>query len=225
MGINVINLSKKIKSQYILKNISFHVQDREILGIIGNNGAGKSTLLKILATLSNFEGQINIDDKQLNTNSIQLKKEIGFHIETTPFYPYLTGYEFLSIVLKYKQIPKDTTFLDKKWPLNMNEHKHKKIKTYSQGMIQKLGILAATIGNYKIVLLDEPHNSLDPSSILELRSYIQKIRENGSIVIISSHSLDEISKLCDTVLMLNNGEIKEIISNEEGVDLELRLYN
>lgn len=99
-------VNKKIKNQQILKNISFSVEQGEILGLIGNNGAGKSTLLKVLATLGSYEGMILIGDKVVHPNSMNLKKDIGFFIEYCPLYDYMTGYEYLTIVLKYKGLKK-----------------------------------------------------------------------------------------------------------------------
>lgn len=97
----------------------------------------------------------------------------------------------------------------------MDEHKYKKIKKYSQGMKQKLGILTATLTNFKVILLDEPHNSLDPASMIELRNYILALKEQGSTIILSSHSLSEISLICDSVIILDNGEVKTILSDSK----------
>ena len=146
---------------------------------------------------------------------MNLKKDIGFHIENTPVYEFLTGYEYISIIAKYKGVKKEDTFLDSIWPLGMDDYKSNKIKTYSQGMKQKLGILSSTLTNYKLILLDEPHNSLDPTSIIELRNYILGLRDKGSTIVLSSHSVSEVIRLCDYVLILENGKVKDIIRKDK----------
>ncbi|WP_391204500.1 ABC transporter ATP-binding protein [Psychrobacillus sp. L4] len=205
------NVSYSVKKNKILDSISLTVNEGEILGIVGENGAGKSTLLKILAGIIKPQsGDIKYYDKNL-----------GFLIEDPSLYPYKTGKNHLEYIMKinkwtdYEEYNEITTLLETTEILN------KKIKKYSLGMKQKVGILTAVIGNKSLIILDEPTNSLDYNSIPQLRELLYYLKRKGKAIIITSHILTEIERICDRVIILTNGAISDDIRiKDSNQDLE-----
>lgn len=206
------NIRKKVKGKTILKNVNFSMKKGEIVGLIGENGAGKTTLMKILLGLTNYQnGVMKVEGKEFsNVNQSSIK--IGALIEHPGIYPFLTGYENLKLFFEGKKYEEINDIVN---DLAMSEFVHKKAKTYSLGMKQKLGIAFSLLNNPQIVFLDEPMNGLDPQAIRDVRNAIFKFASKGSTFLISSHILSELEKLTHTLLILNDGQIISKTSVEE----------
>lgn len=196
--LEVKNVSKKAKDFQILRNVSFSLKKGEIVGLIGPNGAGKTSIMKILTGLTRkYQGTIAFHDVQ----------NVGCMIETPNFYPYWSGKQNLEYFAKLNGVGKERVEELLKL-LGLYEAKEKKVRTYSLGMRQRLGIAQALLTQPNILILDEPTNGLDPEGIYEIREYIRKIaRENQITVLISSHLLSELEKLCDRAILIKKGEI------------------
>ncbi|MCM1370519.1 MAG: ABC transporter ATP-binding protein [Clostridium sp.] len=223
--LEVNNLTKVIKKKIILNNLSFCINEGEIVGIVGPNGAGKSTLIKTMLGLYSITlGDIKICGKSIRYEHNEAIKNIGCIIENPDMYMDLSGSKNLKIYSLIKNVD-DKEYKDelvKK--LKLKNRIDDKIKTYSLGMRQRLGIIQALINKPKILILDEPTNGLDPIGIRELRELILELKESGMTIIISSHILSEIEKICDKFIMLNDGNLLcEITKNElenENISLE-----
>lgn len=209
ISFNKVSYSKK--KNEILKSINFTIKEGEILGLVGENGAGKSTLLKILAGML----------KPSEGNLIFFDTNIGFLIEEPNLYPYKTGRDHLEYIMKINNCFNKVELNNLANLLDIEDILDKKIKKYSLGMKQKLGIISAAIGNQSLIILDEPTNSLDYNTIPKLRNLIAYLNSQGKTIIITSHILTEIEKICDRVLIIKNGELMDDfkVQNKHG-DLE-----
>lgn len=196
------NISKEYKDYKALDNVSFSLNKGEIVGLIGPNGAGKTTLMRIIVGLTKqYDGEINLID---NTS-------IGCVIETPSFYPYMTGYENLKYLAELNDVSAEKV-METIELLGLKEALNKKVKGYSLGMRQRLGIAAALLREPKLLILDEPTNGLDPTGIHELRSYIKDIAvKKGITVLISSHILSELEKICDKAIIIKHGKIIDLL--------------
>lgn len=211
--LEVKNVSKKAKDFQILRNVSFSLKKGEIVGLIGPNGAGKTSIMKILTGLTRkYQGTIAFHDVQ----------NVGCMIETPNFYPYWSGKQNLEYFAKLNGVGKERVEELLKL-LGLYEAKEKKVRTYSLGMRQRLGIAQALLTQPNILILDEPTNGLDPEGIYEIREYIRKIaRENQITVLISSHLLSELEKLCDRAILIKKGEIvKNIVLMQDAKNNEI----
>ncbi|QTE69796.1 ABC transporter ATP-binding protein [Aristaeella hokkaidonensis] len=214
-GICVTDLYKKYGNNTVLNNINMTLMPGEIVGLVGTNGAGKSTLLSILCGLKrNYTGNVEIDG--VNIRSMRRKKNIGCLIENPGLYPALTGMENI----KYFTSFTDTVTTDEikalVGALELGDFINKKVKKYSLGMKQRLGIAIALLGSPKYLLLDEPMRGVDPEVIPALRKYlVSRAREAGTGIMISSHILGEIESMCDRVIVLQAGRIIESIDLKE----------
>ena len=211
--LEVKNVSKKAKDFQILRNVSFSLKKGEIVGLIGPNGAGKTSIMKILTGLTRkYQGTIAFHDVQ----------NVGCMIETPNFYPYWSGKQNLEYFAKLNGVGKERVEELLKL-LGLYEAKEKKVRTYSLGMRQRLGIAQALLTQPNILILDEPTNGLDPEGIYEIREYIRKIaRENQITVLISSHLLSELEKLCDRAILIKKGEIvKNIVLMQNAKNNEI----
>ncbi len=191
-------ISRKVKDFQILNDVSFELKRGEIVGLIGPNGAGKTSIMKVLVGLTkNYTGELDMS----------AIKDIGSMIETPSFYSYNTGYENLMYFAKLNGVGSKRVeeLLEL---LGLTEAANKKVKAYSLGMRQRLGIAQALLKDPDVLVLDEPTNGLDPEGIYEVREYIRKIAsENNITVLISSHLLGELEKMCDRAIIINKGKI------------------
>lgn len=208
--ISVNNLSKKYSSsqEYALKNVSFHLDDGEMIGLIGQNGAGKSTLLKAICKfITPTEGQILFDGIDIVKNANSLK-DVGILLEPV-FYPQLTAYENLAFYLDIHGKSEAKVEIDEVLEMvGLLANRNQKPKDFSFGMKQRLGLAQALLGDPKILFLDEPFVGLDPNGVKELIAILkQRVHEKKMQAIISSHQLFELNTICERVLVLQKGEL------------------
>ena len=210
------NLTKKYKQFTALDNASITINKGDIYGLIGRNGAGKTTLMKVVTTLTNKTSGnfylFNKDDKDLT----ETKKRIGCLIENPAFFESLTAYQNLKYYAIQKGIA-DLKQIDKVLELvKLTDSKKKKVKTFSLGMKQRLGIALALLDNPDFVILDEPINGLDPIGISELRDVLKRLNEENNItMLISSHILSELYVLANRFCFIEKGKVIKELTKEE----------
>lgn len=206
--VETIGLSKEFKRFKAVDNINLKIEEGKIYGFLGPNGAGKSTTLKMLLGLVKpTKGQVKILDMDISKNREDILSKIGALIESPSYYGHLTAYENLEILRRVLKLEKNSIEEVLK-TVKLWEVRNKKVKEFSLGMKQRLGIAEALIGNPKLLILDEPTNGLDPAGILEVRDLIKSFsKEKGITVIISSHILSEIELIADNVGVINKGRL------------------
>lgn len=215
--IKVSNLSKHYGEIKAVDDISFSVNDGEIYGFLGQNGAGKSTTIRMLLTLIEpTNGKIEIFGLDLLRHRKEILKEVGAIIEKPDLYKYLTALENLSIFARLSGMRATRTqLLDQLEMVGLKNRVHSKIKTYSQGMKQRLGIAVALIHNPRLIILDEPTNGLDPQGIADMRNLILQLsKTHGKTIFVSSHLLTEIEMIADRMLILDKG--KKVVEGAVG---------
>lgn len=203
--LTIQNLHKRYGRIQALKDISFEIQKGRVYGILGPNGSGKSTTLGIVLNVVNkTSGQYSWFGGKVQTH--EALKKVGAIIERPNFYPYMTAEENLKLVCKIKSI--DYSKINEKLELvGLNERKSSKFNTFSLGMKQRLAIASALLNDPEILILDEPTNGLDPQGIHQIRDIIKKIASQGTTILLASHLLDEVEKVCSHVVVLRKGEI------------------
>lgn len=197
------NLDKKYGKVHAVNNLSFDIKKGNVYGILGPNGSGKSTTLGIILNVVNkTSGEFNWFNGTLSTH--QALKKVGAIIERPNFYPYMTATQNLALICKIKGIATDK--IDEKLTtVNLFERRNSKFKTFSLGMKQRLAIASALLNDPEILILDEPTNGLDPQGIHEIREIITSIAKKGTTILLASHLLDEVEKVCSHVVIIRNG--------------------
>lgn len=197
------NLDKKFGKIHAVNNLSFDIKKGNVYGILGPNGSGKSTTLGIILNVVNkSSGSFSWFDGSITTHDAL--KKVGAIIERPNFYPYMSAIENLKLVSKIKEISYDK--IDEKLKeVNLYERRNSKFKTFSLGMKQRLAIASALLNDPEILILDEPTNGLDPQGIHEIRSIINDIASKGTTILLASHLLDEVEKVCSHVVVIRNG--------------------
>ncbi len=206
--VKVERLTKRIGSKTLVENISFEVKKGEVVGLLGPNGAGKTTLMRMMVGMIRMtEGEVWIDGQSVKQQFESTASKIGAVIETPEFYPFLSGYENLTYFGRMNGNVTEERIDEVVKLLGMGQVIDRKVKAYSLGMRQRLGIAQALIHDPDVLILDEPTNGLDPSGIHEMRMYIKKIaHEQGKAVLVSSHLLSEVELMCDRVIIIQHGE-------------------
>ena len=221
--LEVTGLKKKLGKREIIKGINLSVKEGEIFGFLGPNGAGKTTTIRmIVGLIAPNEGEIKICGKDLQKNKEEALKNVGAVVENPELYKYLSGRENLMQIARIRKVSKDE--VDSLIELvGLKDRIDDKVKKYSLGMKQRLGLAAALIGEPKLLILDEPTNGLDPSGIIDFREVVKKAaKERNMAVFISSHILSEVQNLCDRVAFTNGGVIKSIEDiHDNTMDTEL----
>jgi ABC-2 type transport system ATP-binding protein len=197
------NLDKKYGVVHAVNNLSFDIQKGNVYGILGPNGSGKSTTLGIILNVVNrTSGEFSWFNGKLSTH--EALKKVGAIIERPNFYPYMTATQNLALICKIKGI--STEKIDEKLAtVNLFERRHSKFRTFSLGMKQRLAIASALLNDPEILILDEPTNGLDPQGIHEIREIIKQIAANGTTILLASHLLDEVEKVCSHVVVIRKG--------------------
>ena len=220
--LEINKLSKKYKDVLALDRLNLKVERGTVFGLLGPNGSGKTTTLGILlGVLRQSSGSYSWFE---NGDATGNRLRIGALLETPNFYPYLTAIQNLKIVAKIKKIDNPIDRIESVLKIvNLYNRRNSNFKTYSLGMKQRLAIAGALLNDPEVLVLDEPTNGLDPQGIAEIRELIIKIAKEGKTIIIASHILDEIEKVCTHVAILKFGDlirqgtIKEIIGGENFV--------
>ena len=204
--LKISNLNKIFnKHLHAVKNVSFEIKKGNVYGILGPNGSGKSTTLGIVLNVVNkTSGDFEWFGGKSNTHDAL--KKVGAIIERPNFYPYMTAKENLELVCKIKGTP--LSKVDEKLELvGLLERKNDKFRTYSLGMKQRLAIASALLNDPEVLILDEPTNGLDPQGIRQIRDIIRIIASQGTTILLASHLLDEVEKVCSHVVVLRKGEM------------------
>lgn len=202
--LTINNLTKKFGYLTAVKNLSFTINKGNVYGILGPNGSGKSTTLGIVLNVVNkTSGSFHWFDG--NTSTHNALKKVGAIIERPNFYPYMTAYQNLKLVCKIKEV--DENKINEKLELvELIDRKDSKFSTFSLGMKQRLAIASALLNDPEILILDEPTNGLDPKGIHQIREIIKGIASAGTTILLASHLLDEVEKVCTHVVVLRKGE-------------------
>ena len=215
--IEVNNLTKKFKDFVAVDDLSFKVYEGDVYGFLGQNGAGKSTTIRMLLTLIKpTSGAISIFGKDLFSNRETILKQTGAIIEKPDLYNYLTAYENVNFLAKLsgKAVSKNevSKFLTM---VGLSDRVNSKVKTFSQGMKQRLGIAVALVHDPSLIILDEPTNGLDPQGIAETRELIKNLsHQHGKTVLVSSHLLSEIELMANRIIIIDKGK-KIVEGNSE----------
>lgn len=205
--IKISKLSKSFGKTQILRSISLEVKKGEVLGFLGPNGAGKTTTLKtIVGLVKPTSGKIKIDN--IDSTDIKSHSSVGYMPEDPYFYEYLNAEEFLRFIADLQQIPKAEFDSDKLLKtVGILKVKKQRIREYSKGMRQRLGIAQALVGDPNILLLDEPLDGLDPIGRQEVKEILLDLKKRRKTILISSHILADIEELCDRVVIIDQGKI------------------
>ncbi|KYD02666.1 hypothetical protein B4102_0261 [Heyndrickxia sporothermodurans] len=208
-ALQVKDLRKTIGKKEIIKGLNFDVFQGEVFGFLGPNGAGKTTTIRMLVGLIKpTSGAIYIAGKNVETEFKEAMKNLGCIVENPELYPYLSGWENLEYFSRMDPSISNERLYHVTELVGLTNRIHDRVKTYSLGMRQRLGIAQALLGNPHLLILDEPTNGLDPAGIREMREFIRYLAtEEGLSVLVSSHLLSEIQLLCDRVAIITNGEI------------------
>ena len=214
-------VSKVISSKVIIDNLNLEIVPGQVFGFLGPNGAGKTTTIRMMVGLISItQGDIVICGHSIKNNFEAAIANVGAIVENPEMYKYLSGYQNLRHFARMmpgvtKQRIQDVIAL-----VGLDNRIHDKVKTYSLGMRQRLGVAQAILHNPKLLILDEPTNGLDPQGIRELRDYLRHLcRIEGTTVFVSSHLLSEMELMCDRVAIIQNGRLIDVrqLKNEEGV--------
>lgn len=207
--IRVNNLSKQFKEITAVDDLSFTVHEGDVYGFLGQNGAGKSTTIRMLLTLIKpTAGSICMFGEDLLTHRTGILKQVGAVIEKPDLYKYLSAYDNLALFAKMSGInPSRSLLLNQLKAVGLEDRAFSKVKTFSQGMKQRLGIAVALVHDPKLILLDEPTNGLDPQGIADMRNLILSLsREMGKTILVSSHLLGEIELIATRMLIIHKGK-------------------
>ncbi len=203
--LTISNLTKHYGSLKAVSDLSFEIKKGSVYGILGPNGSGKSTTLGIVLNVVNkTSGSFSWFSGALDTH--QALKKVGAIIERPNFYPYMTAQENLELVCKIKDIPYEKV-TEKLETVGLLDRKDSKFKTFSLGMKQRLAIASAILNDPEILILDEPTNGLDPQGIRQIRDIIKQIAAQGTTILLASHLLDEVEKVCSHVVVLQKGKM------------------
>ncbi len=223
--LEIKNLSKEYGKLKAVDGLSFQIQKGKVYGLLGPNGSGKSTTLgMILGVVNKTSGEVEWFENRLNQQ--QGLKKTGAIIERPNFYPYLSARQNLELVCKIKEInPKN---IDEKLELvQLGDRKDELFKNFSLGMKQRLAIASSLLNDPELLILDEPTNGLDPKGIREIRDIIHQISQEGKTIILASHLLDEVEKVCDHVIVLEKGKkifegnVHELVNHKSWLEIEV----
>ena len=226
--LDVANVTKKYGTRVAVDNVSFQIFEGEIFGLIGPNGAGKTTIIKMITGLATpTTGTVFICGNNIRTNFEKAIANVGGIIENPELYTYMSGMDNLKYFASlYPNITMDR-IKEVVTLVGMEDRIYDKVRTYSLGMKQRVGIAQALLHNPKLLILDEPTNGLDPNGIKDMREFLKKLASREKIsILISSHILAEMEQLCDTVGIIDGGKIVEVKTVEQlkkGADMAQKL--
>ncbi|MBO8172116.1 MAG: ABC transporter ATP-binding protein [Bacillaceae bacterium] len=218
--LSVRDLTKKIGKKTLVEDLSFDVYQGEVFGFLGPNGAGKTTTIRMLVGLIRpTGGTISIGGYDVRSSFREAMREIGSIVENPELYSFMTGWENLKQFSRMLGDVPEERIHELVRLVNLEKRIHDRVKTYSLGMKQRLGIAQALLGKPRLLILDEPTNGLDPAGIREMREFIRNLVEQENIsVFISSHLLSEVQMLCDRVAIIQHGKMITVSTIEELVN-------
>ncbi|HEO8422049.1 Putative ABC transporter, ATP-binding protein [Mycobacteroides abscessus subsp. abscessus] len=221
-ALEVKNLTKRIKGRNIVDDVSFSVEKGEIFGLLGPNGAGKTTIIRMIVSLINrTNGNVIIDNYNLDNNFSEAMSSLGAIVENPEFYKYMSGYKNLKHYARMaKESISEERFNEVINLVGLENAIHQKVKTYSLGMRQRLGVAQALLHKPAILILDEPTNGLDPQGIREFRDYLHLLASQGISVLVSSHLLSEMQLMCHRFAIIEKGKLIHISKMDETVSEE-----
>ena len=221
-ALEVQSLTKKVKNKLIVDDVSFGVEKGEIFGLLGPNGAGKTTIIRMIVSLiGRTNGKVLVNGMDLDTHFKQAMGEMGAIVENPEFYKYMSGYKNLKQYAAMAGRPISPERIQAVIKLvKLEDAIHNKVKTYSLGMRQRLGVAQALLHSPSLLILDEPTNGLDPQGIREFRDYLRQLADNGMSVIVSSHLLSEMELMCDRYAIIEKGKLIHVASMNESSDEE-----
>lgn len=215
--IKVENVTKKYGGHVAVNNISFTVNDGEIVGFLGPNGAGKTTTMNMITGfIETSDGNIEINGFDVSKKAKKAKREIGYMPETTPLYSDLTPKEFIKYMAELKGVSSKTRREEVQRILkevNLEDVQNKLIRNLSRGYKQRVSLAGALVGNPKVLILDEPTVGLDPKQVIQIRNLIKSLGKDHTIIL-SSHILSEVSQICEKVIIINKGNLVAIDTPE-----------
>lgn len=204
------NLCKSFGKKQILKDVSFEIDEGDILAFIGPNGSGKTTTIKLILGLQKIDrGKVSINGFDVEKDFVKAIEKVGAIVENPDTYMYLTGWQNLKIIANLYKDVSDKEIMDIVKLVGLEKRINDKVSKYSLGMRQRLGIARALINKPNVLILDEPTNGLDPEGIKDLRNLLKKLAKEGMGILISSHNLAELESFCNKVLIIDNGKIIE----------------
>ncbi|MBD3859932.1 ABC transporter ATP-binding protein [Bacillus sp. 28A-2] len=208
--LKVEKVNKQIGRQMILQDISLEIGQGEIVGLLGPNGSGKTTLIRLIVGLMRKNsGRIMINGYSQDHDLIKAMASVGAIIENPEFYSYLTGFENLELFAAMHDGVSEDRIHEVVKRVRLEHAIHQKVKTYSLGMKQRLGIAQAILHQPTLLILDEPTNGLDPAGMKEFREHLQTlVQEEGTSVLFATHLLHEVEELCDRMIIIQKGRIK-----------------
>lgn len=200
---------KRIKDTWIFQNISVNFESGKIYGLIGRNGSGKTMLLKSICGLTTLtDGQITVNGKVLGKD-VDIPESIGVIIEVPGFLPNLSGFANLKYLAKLRNKIDDEKIRQAILAVGLQPENRKHVSKYSLGMRQRLGLAQAIMEDPDILLLDEPMNGLDNQGVEDAKKLLKTLRAQGKTIVIASHHNEDISELCDTVYLMDSGQLKK----------------
>ncbi|MEH7514212.1 ABC transporter ATP-binding protein [Gottfriedia acidiceleris] len=225
--VQIKNLSKVIKGKKIVSDLSFDIFEGEVFGFLGPNGAGKTTTIRMMVGLMNIsEGDVVINGHSIKSNFEDAIKNVGAIVENPELYKFLSGYDNL---LQYARMDKNVSKekIDEVVELvGLTGAIRQKVKTYSLGMRQRLGLAQCLLHDPKVLILDEPTNGLDPAGIREMRDHLQLLtKKKGMAIIVSSHLLAEMEMMCDRIGIIQQGKLVDVQTVTELTTEDVQTYS
>ncbi len=209
MEIKLENVSKRFKNENVLNGISYSFESGKIYSIVGRNGSGKSVLLKIIAGLYlQDKGNVLFDNKNYNMIN-EIPDNLGIVIEQPSFINDLTGLENLKLLASIRNIATERDIVESLEIVNLKDDMNKKYSKYSLGMRQKLSIAQAIMEQQKVILLDEPFNGIDRQSVVAIKEYLKRVKNEDKLIIITTHIMDDVVDLSDVMLYIEDGMLNE----------------
>lgn len=229
--LTVEQVTKTIGKKNIVDGLSFDIHRGEIVGLLGPNGAGKTTTIRMIVGLIEMShGDVQVKGHSIKKDFVQAVRHIGGIIENPEFYPYMSGYDNLRQYQRMSEGVTITRIMEVVKLVGLQDAIHKKVRAYSLGMRQRLGIAQALLHNPSILILDEPTNGLDPAGIREMRDYLKQIaKDEGIAILVSSHLLSEMELMCSRVVVIQEGKfvtersIGGTVVNEEFITVSFRV--
>jgi ABC-2 type transport system ATP-binding protein len=220
------NVSKVIKGKKIIDDLSFDVYEGEVFGFLGPNGAGKTTTIRMIVGLMSIsKGDVLISGKSIKKDFEGAIASVGAIVENPELYKFMSGYKNLQHFARMQKGITQERIKEVVELVGLTDRIHDKVKTYSLGMRQRLGLAQCLLHRPKILILDEPTNGLDPAGIREIRAYIRKLaQEEGMAVIVSSHLLSEMEMMCDRIGIIQKGKLVDVQTVRDFVDGKELVY-